>query len=484
MDLASRFADIDHLIQKGRSQEAFEKLSHLNAKELERSDLPAYAQLAWRANAPELGIRALAKYVRPDLKTTQDPSTAEVAEYAACLSRIGAHAEAEFLLAPCDPGEYPRVLFYRAALHISKWEYHLAVPILRNFLSNSRITPYERLVARINVAEALVVLGEAIQANYLLRELLHTTNLYQYQYANAKVLELSAQNAIQRGDIEIAQKMLNSAGEMLGEAKNFEPLFISKFKLYARMHANPGEAGLLAELKELLLRAKEIAHYETVRDLEACIAIYNQDDKKFLRVYEGTPYLAFRSKMLSAWPNEAPAPRGILRLGPENGEAKPLSLFGKEEEGKPSLLIQKVFSALLKDLYRPTKVATLYAAIYEGEHYRYESSPLRVRQAVKRARQWLSENCNGLKIERSEDGFFLSADEPIDVYVAPPQPAAENRLEALKENFGQEAFSLQTAGKVLELSPRSVLRLLSEPLDSGEIQKTGSGRQTKYRFCS
>src|SRR5262249_8339245 len=110
------------------------------------------------------------------------------------LTKLGAPDEAlELLQAPRTRAE-PRAWFYEAAARIARWEYREAIALLTRFLRHSGSAPYDRVIARVNLASGLVYEREYLKASYLIAELLRETGERRLELLHANVLQLAAYN--------------------------------------------------------------------------------------------------------------------------------------------------------------------------------------------------------------------------------------------------------------------------------------------------
>ncbi|MCB0418704.1 MAG: hypothetical protein KDD39_13725, partial [Bdellovibrionales bacterium] len=202
-------------------------LKDLAARKTPRDFRAKLAQLSWRAGLPEAGLLALHAIVRPSERKKKEASVEEKLEYAACLMRLGATPEALGILdSIAEPT--PKTSLYRAFAYFGSWAYQEAIPLLQEFLEAPGEDPYQRLVAKVNLASALVFERQEVPATALLRELLHDTSLHKHTRLLANALEISATHAVFLGDLAGAGTFLDRARTLLKESNTVDRLFIDK----------------------------------------------------------------------------------------------------------------------------------------------------------------------------------------------------------------------------------------------------------------
>lgn len=482
--------DIDQMIRNSRGGEARAALKKLKEKKLPRPLAARFAALAWRADLPALGVRALNPVVRSDRKNPIVPSILERAEYAQCLIRLGAVEEASRLLDGLSSDACPQVLLYSASARISHWEYAQAIPLLSRYVKAAGLTRYQRIVGMTNLAAALVYERQHERATPLLHNLVYETSVKRMSLLFGVSLELSAQNfALQRkfGEME---KCLAKASESMQGSQIVDEFFVRKWKAIASALKNKAKAG--KELAPIREEARSRKHWETLRQCDQIEAMATGDDELFLRVYFGTPFGAFRKRLVDDYgkPPELPREYSWALTPSKGGPSYDLlrgASVGKTEGLKPGQLQHRLLTALCLDFYRPIRLASLHFCLYPGEVYNPVSSPFRVYEAVKRLRQWLEACDLPLRVAEDDGAYSLEAVSPCRL-ILPGAEVVSHRhgpaLERLREAFGEEAFSIHDACKLLELPLRTAHRLVKDSTDEGKLERVGRSRSTRYRFAS
>jgi len=483
--------EIDALIQQGDGSKAQTKIKALFEGKIERSHAAIAAGLAWRVGLPQLGIKLLNPLVRPSSRKPVTASDAEKVEYAGCLVKIGAPEEALALLGGLTAGELPRLLLVQAFAHISQWNYHAARPYLQQYVRHAKVRAYDRLVGKVNLAEAMIHDGVNDKARLALRDLLHDASLRRLQLVYGKTLELAAQFAIEHDRYDEADKYLKQAGTVLGATNGMDIFFVQKWSAFSAARKTKGSPEALAQVKAVRVKAEEMGHWETVRDCDKWVAMVTGDETLLRHLFHGTPYAAFRSDLAKV--PGAPAEWGtdyVWQLSP--GKVK-TSLDLTDNSPiltgplRPDQLLHRLFVALTSDFYRPFRVATLFSRLYSGEHYNPESSPHRVHEAVKRLRKFLTDEKLSIEVVETGGNYRLVAAKPFSIRVPLRSliPTKKNSfLNVVKNRWPDSPFSVNEVSEAMKCSARTALTQVKTAVEEGALVKEGNGPATRYRLAS
>ena len=483
--------EIDSLIQSGNGAAAQSRIKAWFDGDLERNQIATAAGLAWRVGLPQLGIKALNPLVRPSSRKPATATEAEKIEYAGCLVKIGAAEEALALVTGIAAAEHPRVLLVQAFAYIAQWDYHSARTYLAQYVRHGKVRAYDRLVGKVNLAEAMIHDGKIDKARMALRDLLHDASLRRLHLVFGKTLELAAQFAIEHGRYAEADKYLQQAGKVLGATNGLDIFFVEKWSAISAARQTKGGPEALAKLATVRTKAEAIGHWETVRDCDKWLALVTGDESRLRHLYHGTPHAAFRRDLakLPAAPKDW-GTEYLWQVTP--GKAKSvLDLTDRSPwlDGplRPDQLLHRLLVALTSDFYRPFRVATLYARLYPGEHYNPESSPHRVHEAVKRLRNFLADEKLGLEILEAGGQYRLSAEKPFSIRVPLRTlvPTKKNSFLNLVRNRWPDApFSVNEVSELLKVSSRTALSQVKTAVEEGALVKEGKGPATRYRLAS
>lgn len=481
---------IDALIRSGQGADARSRLARIAPASVPAEELAFFARLTWRCDLALLGVRALGPVVRPTRKGPAQATPPQTAEYAQCLTRLGALDEAEQLLNTVDPQLEPRANLYQGTLRMARWDYEGAIPWLQRYVRTPSVKGYSAVVGKVNLAASLVDARESLKATALLRYLNHETSVSRLTLLHANVLELSAQNFIFQRNWRQATRFLLEAKKFLKGTKHCDEFFVRKWEALVGLYRVGPTARSREIVSEIVAEAFERRDWETVRECDRVLAIVTEDRERFLRVYFGTPYEGYRERLAAEFPVKFVLPK-TYAYGMIAGDS-PVQInvadgsVSRGEGLKPGTTLHRLLNVLSSDLYRPFRIATIHARLFPDEVFSPYSSPLRVHQAIKLLKKWFSANRIPLLIEETEHFYRLRAKAPCTLLLSGSAVGGRQvvQLERLKQNFSSQAFSVHEAAKLLAISPRSTLRILDEARKEGALQREGARAKARYRFDS
>lgn len=486
--LAAALARIESLVRAGEPGPAALEMEALSKKRLTRAEALSLARLTYRAGAAPLGLRLLHRYVRSPKPATD----AERAVYAVCLERVGATEEAAALLDTVDAARAPSALFFRALVHIARWDYAGAVPLLVEYLRTPRLEPYQRLVAKTNLAASFLVTGRARDGVHLVRELLYRTSLGKWHLLHANALELYAQSCLLRGKPEAAERVLDRAERVLREAGTVDALWVRKWRAIASLSADGPTAATVSALERVKDAARSLGAWETLRDAEAHEAIARGDGAGFWKVFFGTPYPAYREFLLRRNPAAGEPPEAYEWRG-DGARSRPAvtidvattRVSGTSAALRPGKLLHRALLALTLDYFRPLRTAALFGHLFPDELYNPDSAPARVHEAVKRLRRWLESGGIPLRIDEQAGAYRLGFDGDVAIRVPLAHPLAEltqRPEDRLRRRWRDVPFSSADAAALLGVSKRTAQRSLETLVAEGTLHRTGATSTCRYRF--
>ncbi len=478
---------LEGLVRDGQFDEAEKQVRGL--RKFERQNAVTLANIAQRINRPHLAIKILNPIIRPKNHRQESPSPSEKVEYAEALRRIGAFDESWQLLNEVPEDQFSQVSRYKAFCLISQWKYDEALPHLRNYLNRDDLEVYTRHIGQINLAAALIQLGELQEAQDLLQKLRPESKNLGFTLLYGNNLELSAQILILQKDFDGALAVLGQSKELLKSSGKIFTLFVEKWTAIAE---SLKKNLCTPMLYETLAKAKIAQHWESVRDCELYIALLNQDRPRLEHLYFSTPFKFFRQRILNfAGPNfqlsktytwsasRSPQSRFNLASGKVQGNVTAALPIGQS--------MHRFMILLCQDLYRPLSASGAFGKLFPQEFMNTETSINRVHQIVKRCRKWINEFKLDLQIEESEGGYRLIAGEKIGIVLPlEPLPLQTTELEwlLLEMHFGNRSFDIHEAKAILSSSDSKVHRLLRWAFEQGCLKKIGKGAGTFYQVVN
>ena len=488
--------EINSLIVEGKSAPARAKLRALVSKKVAPNHRVQVASFARRLSLPLIGLSILNPIVRPTGRSSLKPTPQEVAEYAATLSYIGASEEAIALLKTLNPTAIPQSLLFLAFAHFSRWEYAEALPHLQKYVSSPLLTDYQRLVGKVNLLAALVYERQLKEALPLIVELLKLTTDGNYYLLLGNTLELAAQLSIANGNFKEARHYLKSSLKALEHSDSWDSFFVSKWEVIAELIESKASKKSLVHLNEIRELALKKKHWETVRDCDRFEAICRHDHTILSRVYFGTPFSAFRSRLIADFGNPAKMETSYawdLGMFETNTDTYcklevnlgTLHIKNKTKQLKVGQSMHRLLMTLSSDFYRPLRVAVLHHHIYPQEYFHPSAAPHKVHEVVRRLRLWFSKAKVPLEINESDGFYQLKANAPtrIMTQIAPTQLNRELLLiDKLRRLSAGKDFNIRDVAAHLHLSVRAALRIVAAAKTAGLLKLTGKGPSSRYHF--
>lgn len=475
---------LEGLVRSGKVDEARAELEKLARRGIKREDALAAAEIARRLNLPLTSLRILSKYVRGSLKGPASATVEETLEYAGALIQIGAQFEAEVLLSKISSVQAPKVLLLRSFLCFARWQYREALPLLKEYLHKD-LNSYDRIVAQLNYAAALVDQKKTSESEKLISELLKLTDSKDLKRVKANVYEIQAENLLVQKRFSEAVKVLALAEKELNSAKVWDGLHIKKWKLFAEA-SHLSQKKLLSRAAALTETAREIHDWESVREIDRFLCLKLSDFERLQHLYFGTPYDAYRKRLLYEF-GEKTIPKQYNWFASDSTTAKrTLNLSdGTIEAVKEPLqnggVLHRLIQGLLSDFYLPKGIGSLHALIYPGEYFNPISGPSKVHRVISRAREWIKKEKLGFEIIEVGTGYQLLPSSKVKVRITANDSRKHPEVRILFDRFQDGFFTSSQAGKVLQIPSRTLRRYLTELVSVGALERTGEMTKSKYR---
>ena len=478
----SLLEDCEREIRAGRVQGVAKRLSSLNTARIPREFQLPLANVCRRVGLYSLGMKVLARVVRPSRGALEMAATsAELAEYAVLLQRSGAVKEALRTLEQVDEASVPEAHLYRAYCHFNLWDYETAIPELERYLARP-LSPYAKFVGSVNLAAALVATERREEALARLATDIAYAKEHGYSRLLGNCLELRAQIHLQRDDDSAAETDLEAAIRALGGSETIDQLFVHKWRAVLTS-AKSGDVTAIEEFRAEALRRKD---WESVREADLASLGIAFDEGKFRHLVFGTPFAPYRERIrreLGRWPEEM-----SFVLGPQ--DAPCLDVSSGEIDGASRLSAGKkchqLLEVLLRDFYKPIRLGGLFAELFPGEHFDIFSSPDRIHQLIRRTRKWFLEEELPAAIVEDHGSYSVEIRGAFAFCVPLERKPVEPHLVQLDKLIGrassQLSFTAREARAWLELSSTSFKRFASWAIKNGKLERIGTNNSTIYRL--
>ncbi len=289
----------DLMIKQGDGSKVVSLLRPLIKKGVPRPARLPLANIARRCGQPLLSLHLLRPIVRAERKLAEPASPAERACFGAGLISIGAVEEGFEIFKQIDAELYPEVLLHSSLAHISRWDYQKAIAPLEQYIANPRISVYQRLIGKLNLADALNFVGNYVDAQKILheclKELASTKN--SNRFAKQVAHEYLAQSYLHYGGKAKARASLRAAQKAAsGSLPNtiFAAKWAQVIKLQSKRKLVSNDAKELYRVRE---QAMQASLWEGVRDVDYQLARFGFRPDLVGKLRLGTPLGSYQQKL-------------------------------------------------------------------------------------------------------------------------------------------------------------------------------------------
>jgi tetratricopeptide (TPR) repeat protein len=482
MDSTDQFQNFldecDRQLKSGNINHVQSKIQQMQFSQIPRDFRQNFAKICRRAALISDGLRVLHPIIRQEKLSDVPATEGEICEYAVLLLRNGSIPEALTLLEQLDPIKTPDALLNFGYAYIAQWEYAKAADYFQQFLI-SGLDPYQKLIARVNLASCYVVLGKLDEALILIEETLELAQKAQSPRLTGNCYELLGQVFFWKNDFAKSRECLKQALQILGNANSYDELLIRKTESIMQALETQSAGPLIRFQKEALERK----HWESVRESDLFQLKVKFEQKALDHLMFGTPHPRYRERIESL---VGAPPSSTYMLG--SSKKLLLDLNNGTWRGKSQIKagqkIHQVLSVLTRDFYAPRTLGSVFSELYPDEYFNVQSSPFRIHQLIMRTRRWLEENKIPALI-KSEDGTFKFSIKGefglIVPYGSDSVDSVSVRLKQLQHLFPNEKlFSASEAAKLLKMNLRAFQRLADVALKDNELERIGVSRSTRY----
>ena len=463
-----RFLQAEALVKAGQISLARLLIQKLFSTELDRANRLRLANLARRVGRIDLGLRILRPIIYPE--RGPKASEAERTEYAVLLSLNGNNLEAFGLL---KNSSTPPALLAKAWCHFERWEYAEAVPLLEKYIQVQK-DPYYLAAGWINLAEAYGGTAHWESSLNFLDQALAFTKDSTFMRLRANALHVRAQGLAAIGELSHSNRDLDEAEKLFGAGDTNDAFLIHRQRAINKSQAqhDPGP------LRRFSQSAKRSGNWEAWREIDFQLLRISFNEKRFSRLYFGTPYPAYRTRLLNEF--SCPAPE-FYTWG--KSKAPTLHLLNGELENQMQLKGQdlELIRCLSRDLYVPASIGKIFTELFPRESFSQLHSPNKIHQAVFRLRAKLAAAKVPIEIVNENGLFSIQLTGHICVEIR-ALPDFESPLSRLELQYGKTEFSASEARVLLGLPKTSLNRILKEGFETGRIEVRGKLKNTRYRF--
>ena len=236
-----------------------------------------------------------------------------------------------------------------------------------------------------------------------------------------------------------------------------------------------------------------VSEPEGVSDIKCIILVFTSTNRCYVSETKIQTHLNL---------NAHPTPEAyIWKVGTGSKISEISNLTGQNSKSaeylKPGQVLQRLFSTLTEDFYRPKRLSELFEKVFPNEYYFPDSSTLKMYQACKRLRQFFSLSKVPLLLYESSGLYSLRAQNGNQVNILCSllednshgiQQEDIIKLDrffgTLKESLKKKAFTRKDIVGILKVSDRTALYLVEGGIKLKKIIKVGKGPSTKYIFST
>lgn len=492
--------NVDELIKQGQVNEARRVLWAVSPKDIPRKYIVPVARLTRRTRMNYFTLRVLKPVIKTDHLFSGYSTEEELALFAGALVRVGARNQGIKILSELEAHRNPDVLMFQVDAYFSEWNYKAAIPLLKKYLEFEQLSDYQILVGKLNLAASLVFEGLNGQAQDLLAVLRAEFKSKNYRLLYANSLELSAQVSLAQKKFSLASNQLELASKILKNESSSYGFFLMKWKTISDLIQFPNNKNVIEKIRLLKEESKKINDWESLRQIDFFNSISAQNEKLFLHLMIGTPYVNYRSILRKKYGSEVELPKSYqfqitdkerLPLSDEIAftinKAHSLNIRdGKTDKCSLSYgqLPHRLLMLLTKDFYRPLSVGEAFSLLYANEYFDPISSPERIRNLVSRINVWFKKSKIPLFVQSEFQMLHLVSKSQMILEVATENTVLNKNnllLAKLYQQVQKNWFTSSALAIALNISQRSSQRLIHANSNLFETQGTGQNQRYRYK---
>jgi len=484
VDYRSLIQACEEHLRTGRDLQVRRLLHPLNLARVGRDWRLPLANICRRSSLITPGLRLLTPVVHSTRKSEAEPARPpELAEYAILLQRAGAVQEALQILNRLDIRTQPIVLLYKAFCHFNLWQYGSTLDLLKMY-SETVEDPYQKFIGKVNLAAAFVALNQWREAESLLWENIETATANGYGRLLGNSHELLSQVYLLTSRVEEAEASIQMAESVFEAPNTLDRLLVEKCRALREGLRSRSRA----PLRKLAEQARAWPHPETAREADLFGLLVEYDEETHRRLLFGTPFPDYRTRAQQLLERSLPTEFYVYGSASGATAQKVLDVMSGKVEGSlvlsPGSQTHQLLEILLRDFYRPSRIGTLFGELFTGEYFDIFSSPGRVRQALRRARQWIRESGVGLEVVESRGTYTARVRDGFGVQVPVQRRSVgtyETHLHILREVYlPGVTFTALAARTRLGLSASAMQRFLAWATANGGLLKRGASSNSRY----
>ncbi|OQW46942.1 MAG: hypothetical protein A4S09_03275 [Proteobacteria bacterium SG_bin7] len=477
------------LLQAGKIREVQSHLEKLEPKKIRREELLGMANIARRSGFHRLAFRLLNPIVRPKNKLSHAKATpAELVEYGIILFRLGVIEESRRVLQLPEVASCPESKLYLAFNYFGEWEYTKSKELLLDYTKNPSISPYDKLIGLVNLGQAYVGLDDPGSAIAVVKDVIPQAKTRNYNLILANALQTYAEALIDQRKFIEAKKLLSEIENVIGSSHYRYDVYLQKNLAVIDLRTT----GNTSSIDEVRVTAQAKRLHELVRECDLIRAVNTKDLDLITKVYFGSPYPAYRERLVRHWGDELELNDNYL-WDLNSSVSNSSSLVFDVRDGvelssgksiKKGTSIHRLLKVFANNMYKTFKMEALFSQVFPNEPLLLVTSGHRVYDTVNRARNWMVENKFDFYIDEAHGEYSLKSNSSYQLKIPknfdPSSDVRGAHINEMLRLLGGGYFTVNEVMQVLQVSVATANRYLKEATEANLIERTGSGRATKY----
>ncbi len=482
---------IDHLeklTQLGKTSEIKDFFNKIKFSKIPRKYREPLATIARRNNLMIINLKILNPIVRSEKVLDMPATDNELLSYASGLSFLGLVKEAKGVILKVKNINLPERNLQLAFVYLNLWDHKSAGPLIKKFITMQPKNSYSHIVGLVNLAACYISDNQLVKAENILNNVFNLTSDNSYNLLRGNAFELKAQLNFRNNDFTNALKNSQIAKSLFPDKGSLYLLFAEKWEALAQLMLNPQNLISVENVQKIKLKAKEMRHWETIRDCDLYLAISCSNKYLIEKVYFGTPLLTFKNKIITLWKKKIDNKNSIEIFNEKSILSiqvfELLSAHDFLRRIEKNRFAKKFLFFLFTDFYKPKSLGEIFSHLYGDQFF----DPIHSTKRVLNHFLFLKKQIKifQIPIELSHVGndfFWIPKDNfKIRVPLNFKSDDIEVFVNKLKLKFKGKSFSSLQVVSLLQISKTKAIKLLTLSINKKQIKVRGQGRARRYHF--
>ncbi|NQZ01278.1 MAG: hypothetical protein HRT45_11490 [Bdellovibrionales bacterium] len=487
--MALSIEQLEHLARSNQWTKFNSNMEQIRLQKFSANEIVSLAVMARRAYKLSMALRLLKPFVQ-DANGLIDPAadTRALAEYATCLTMLGARKSAYRVLSNLNLNT-PENIFSWVTFFFSQSSYDKAIPHLHDYIGRLD-DEYKIRIGELNLCACYVATGQVDRAQSMLPDLKEYFKKNELKTLYSNSFELEAQTFIKQQQWGEAQSSLENAKTLSDTGNELYNLFIEKWSHIVKISLGQSTE---SDLNRFLSECYRLENSQSVRDILFHWSLQVNDQKMLQKVYFGTPFEDYRKVIKPqvgilanadavSWNNSFfdHSWESQLEVSKRGGQQVQ---FSKNE--------QRLMESLLEDFFEAKSVGTIFESLFPDEFLDPEFSLSKTYKVIQRLNKKFADSNLEFGVLNNKSRYRLFI--PEGWMIAVPNPDKCSDLIKGSLGFDEAKLTVTFAGKSFDrldierefsLSRSSAVRWLRDLRERNIVHKIGSGPGSFYRVSA